>query len=110
MKNVILLCILVIVKSDDVYDEELLLTRLPSGNQLAQFRFVIKSGGLYLGNSSKFICTYDSVLGPDYVLFPRLLGEFVNKYAVRELFLSMTQGTWRSEVCDFLFLSVKLFL
>ena len=32
---------------------------------------------------------------PDYDLFPRALGEVVEKYHVRELHLTLTQGLWR---------------
>ncbi len=44
----------------------------------------------------KMLVTCPLFLGPHYELFPRILGEVLNKYEVRELHLSLTQGQWRT--------------
>ncbi|VDM43528.1 unnamed protein product [Toxocara canis] len=69
------------LKGNDTYTEELLLKRLRSEQMLSQFRFVVTS---------------DIPLSSDYGTFPRIIGEVLDKYDVREFHLSLTQGFWRT--------------
>lgn len=69
------------LKGNDTYTEELLLKRLRSEHMLSQFRFVTTS---------------DVPLTSDYGTFPRIIGEVINKYDMREFHLSLTQGFWRT--------------
>ncbi|VDK55838.1 unnamed protein product, partial [Gongylonema pulchrum] len=56
------------LKGKDTYNEELLIKRLKSEHLLKQ-----------------------KYSGPDYALFPRIIGEVVTKHRVREFHLSLTQ-------------------
>uniref|UniRef100_A0A915AS64 GPI transamidase component PIG-T n=1 Tax=Parascaris univalens TaxID=6257 RepID=A0A915AS64_PARUN len=72
---------IVSLKGNDTYTEELFLKRLRGEQMLSQFRFVAVS---------------DNPLTSDYGTFPRIIGEVINKYDVREFHLSLTQGFWRT--------------
>uniref|UniRef100_A0ACB8F5V1 Uncharacterized protein n=1 Tax=Sphaerodactylus townsendi TaxID=933632 RepID=A0ACB8F5V1_9SAUR len=69
----------------DSLREELLLSPLPSGDLAATFHFRTR---------------WDSDLQREgvshYRLFPKVLGQLISKYSVRELHLSLTQGFWRT--------------
>ncbi|XGW15793.1 hypothetical protein V3C99_001329 [Haemonchus contortus] len=64
----------------DSYNEQLKITRLPSGNLMTEFRFVITSDG--------------PQLGANYSLFPRIMAELIHSHSLAELSFMLTQGRW----------------
>ncbi|XP_033101551.1 GPI transamidase component PIG-T-like [Anneissia japonica] len=71
---------------EDVLNEELLIKPLPSGNVYAHFQFTTK-WDIDILREEKLL---------HYNLFPKTLGQVINKYSVQELHLSLTQSIWRS--------------
>ncbi|CAJ0954488.1 unnamed protein product, partial [Mesorhabditis belari] len=73
----------ILASNEESYVEELLISRLPSDHHLAQFRFIITSRSLELG--------------PNYELFPRVLGQLLQAHGIQELEYIATQGVWHSD-------------
>lgn len=74
------------------FTEELLLRPLASGHIHSHFEFTTT---WYSPEVSEAIQHYRDFEFAHYDLFPRALGEVVERYHVRELHLSLTQGLWR---------------
>ncbi|CAI4229013.1 unnamed protein product [Auanema sp. JU1783] len=72
------------VSSNDSYEEELAISRLPNQHVLTQFRFKIVSN--------------QSNLGHDFLLFPRIIAELVKAHSVEELYVSLGQGRWLADM------------
>ena len=66
----------------DSFDETVYLTPLNNKLVHAKFDFITRAAP-------------QSVAKGHYQLFPKTLGEILNKYNVEELDLSLTQGNWR---------------
>ncbi|XP_069508242.1 GPI transamidase component PIG-T [Ambystoma mexicanum] len=69
----------------DQLQEELLITPLSSGDIAATFQF-----------RSRWDWDLQRQRVSHYRLFPKVLGQVISKFSVRELHLSFTQGFWRS--------------
>ncbi|XP_018025561.1 GPI transamidase component PIG-T [Hyalella azteca] len=74
------------------FSEELLVRPLPSGHVHSHFEFTTKWSNPSIKSSLE---SYHDLKLSHYDLFPRALGEVVEKYHVRELHLTLTQGLWR---------------
>lgn len=74
------------VMSSDRFHEELYLKPLPSGHVYSYFQFTT------VWNTSFEFNTFDHCH-----LFPRSLGEIIDRYNVQELHISLTGGLWRHE-------------
>lgn len=82
----------VAVKGDNKFTEELLLRPLASGHLHSHFEFTTTWSSPEI---SEAVHNYRDFEFAHYDLFPRALGEVVERYHVRELHLSLTQGLWR---------------
>lgn len=69
----------------DELQEELLITPLSSGDIAATFQF-----------RSRWDWDLQQRRVSHYRLFPKVLGQVISKFSIRELHLSFTQGFWRS--------------
>ncbi|KAK8724282.1 hypothetical protein OTU49_011318, partial [Cherax quadricarinatus] len=77
---------------DDTFTEELLIRPLTSGHIYSHFEFTTTWTTPEITRS---IDQYRDFEFSHYDLFPRAFGEIVERYHVRELHLSLTQGLWR---------------
>ncbi|XP_047499729.1 GPI transamidase component PIG-T-like [Penaeus chinensis] len=77
---------------DNEFKEELLVKPLPSGHVYSHFEFTTTWATPGIQESVE---QYTDFEFEHYDLFPRALGEIVERYHVRELHLSLTQGFWR---------------
>uniref|UniRef100_A0A1I7Y5F1 GPI transamidase component PIG-T n=1 Tax=Steinernema glaseri TaxID=37863 RepID=A0A1I7Y5F1_9BILA len=66
----------------DSYEETLTIKRLKSHQIYSHFDFVVQTNG--------------STVRGSYELFPRIIDEIVEKYKIRDLQISLTQGFWRT--------------
>ncbi|XP_077982557.1 GPI-anchor transamidase component PIGT-like [Glandiceps talaboti] len=73
--------------SQDNFDEELYIKPLSSGHVYTHFQFT----------TTWDIDIHDQSSFAHYNLFPKSLGQIINKYSVQELHLSLTQGYWRHD-------------
>uniref|UniRef100_A0A2P2I5M2 GPI transamidase component PIG-T-like n=1 Tax=Hirondellea gigas TaxID=1518452 RepID=A0A2P2I5M2_9CRUS len=74
------------------FTEELLVRPLPSGHVYSHFEFTTTWSNPEIRSSVE---KYNDFHLAHYDLFPRALGEVVEKYHVRELHLTLSQGLWR---------------
>ncbi|RXG53904.1 GPI transamidase component PIG-T, partial [Armadillidium vulgare] len=77
---------------NNAFSEELLIRPLPSGHVYSHFEFTTVWTNKRIKESILNYKDFDFV---HYDLFPRAFGEIVERYHVRELHLSLTQGLWR---------------
>ncbi|KAB7506120.1 GPI transamidase component PIG-T [Armadillidium nasatum] len=77
---------------NNAFSEELLIRPLPSGHVYSHFEFTTLWTNKRIKESILNYKDFDFV---HYDLFPRAFGEIVERYHVRELHLSLTQGLWR---------------
>ncbi|CAH1780479.1 unnamed protein product, partial [Owenia fusiformis] len=75
------------LKANDAFNEELLVKPLHNGYIYTHFQFT----------TTWDIDITDRNAFTHYGLFPKSLGEVLDKYNVQELHLSLTQGQWRHE-------------
>ncbi|WKX99457.1 hypothetical protein Q1695_014385 [Nippostrongylus brasiliensis] len=80
--RVLLFLLFVGLANGDTYNEQLRITRLPTGNLLTAFHFTVISEDLQLG--------------PEYSLFPRAVSEWISGHSVSEMSFILTQGRWHS--------------
>lgn len=81
-----------VARADNKFTEELLIRPLASGHIHSHFEFTTTWSSPEI---SEAIHHYRDFEFAHYDLFPRALGELVERYHVRELHLSLTQGLWR---------------
>ncbi|VDL81140.1 unnamed protein product [Nippostrongylus brasiliensis] len=80
--RVLLFLLFVGLANGDTYNEQLRITRLPTGKLLTAFHFTVISEDLQLG--------------PEYSLFPRAVSEWISGHSVSEMSFILTQGRWHS--------------
>lgn len=85
-------CQLVWCSSDNIFTEELYIRPLATGHVYSHFEFITTWATPEISDS---VAQYHDFKFSHYDLFPRALGEIVERYHVRELHLSLTQGLWR---------------
>ncbi|KAF2368481.1 GPI transamidase component PIG-T [Trinorchestia longiramus] len=76
------------------FSEELLIRPLPTGHVHSHFEFTTTWSNPLIQSALE---NYHDLKLTHYSLFPRALGEVVEKYHVRELHLTLTQGLWRHQ-------------
>jgi len=86
------------VKQSDIYDEELVMRRLASGNIAAQFRFTTTTHEFGKLLMIMFEFQLYILLAAEFDLFPKVIAEFVQQYALSELHFSLAQGFWRTQL------------
>ncbi|KAI8079832.1 phosphatidylinositol glycan anchor biosynthesis, class T precursor [Halteromyces radiatus] len=74
-------------QQEERFDEQLELTTLPDGKLLAHFEFTT--------HVEASTTTDASIL--DYSLFPKVIGQVLQTYQVRDMHLTFTQGRWLYE-------------
>ncbi|XP_042220880.1 GPI transamidase component PIG-T-like [Homarus americanus] len=79
-------------RDDNTFTEELLIRPLSTGHVYSHFEFTTTWATPGISDS---INNYRDFEFSHYDLFPRAFGEIVERYHVRELHLSLTQGLWR---------------
>ncbi|XP_045618879.2 GPI transamidase component PIG-T [Procambarus clarkii] len=82
----------VVEGSHNTFKEELVIRPLTSGHVYSHFQFTT---AWVTPEISRAITDYHDFEFSHYDLFPRAFGEIVERYHVRELHLSLTQGLWR---------------
>nr|CAH0109039.1 unnamed protein product [Daphnia galeata] len=78
--------LILINASSESFNEELLIKPLPTGHVYSFFQFI-----------TKWDVDPEETQLRHYNLFPRSIGEIIQKHSLRELHLSLTQNLWRTQ-------------
>nr|SVE91062.1 EOG090X043F [Daphnia sinensis] len=83
---VVLSCVETVLATSESFSEELLIKPLPTGHVYSFFQF-----------TTKWDVDPEETKLRHYNLFPRSVGEIIQKHSLRELHLSLTQSLWRTQ-------------
>jgi len=86
MRCLVLFLLIVIVRGEEKFIEELYIRQTPSGHVYNHFQFTTRSAFDIREKTREH-----------YDLFARSIGDIIAAYSVQELDLSLTQGLWRYE-------------